>query len=729
MHDLQSPVRLKEQRYAELYRQKLELTQKFSKLRFPVHLLFGPLGSNINFLANQVRLNVQAGVKTCIRLGNYDFDDRYLAQFNQAHGTQITGFPWVLQRYGDNWDHLAPWTIWFQDINHNNSETQDLNRELQQLDAELVALTSDASEVSEPSEIPDLDLLELGLCQRYVTRLQPQWQEKLDVDCRIPEGQLTLAMHIRRGDACSPDLDRKDPNRKHFSVERYLEKLEVFAERGYHHLYVLSESQSVIDRIGESADSQWTILNAELDRHRFVDAGDHGKGTFAFVEHQCLRSPEFTEFLNSSALVDLHNAGFCSGLIGTLSSQYSLTSLLAMIGRQGSLLPWADLSNAPYSDILLQAQDYNPSRIKQIQRQAVIGRVKSRLERTQPYRLASWPGRHISYLREQNQKQRMYEDLAKPGSQMVIKERDVGFFSLFLQVVNTLMAVKEANLQCRIWVDFGHKQAYYQGSNTWLQCFEPDGLEAPEDAKLFKVRQAFETEVEEGDISNWDVQGAVFQVTPELFWTGSYYPILTHGEHQGHISHEAVPTLEQREKAADIIARMIRPRAALEQSLAPFVEKHLSGKYVIAAQYRGTDAKQDSRRNLPGYREIWAAIESTLDSLGPIQRENAALLLASDEQRFINETHERFPHAVCFDGFRARDDEHAERKDGPAGKSLPGFVLDDSAAALHSVIYDYLLLCKADVLIHPITSVSHAALLTNPAIKSIQVGADYLRAH
>ena len=195
------------------------------------------------------------------------------------------------------------------------------------------------------------------------------------------------------------------------------------------------------------------------------------------------------------------------------------------------------------------------------------------------------------------------------GPTLVIRERDVGFFSLYLQVINTLICVDKQRFQCSVYVDLGSKQSYYCGANSWLDFFEPilDQTHAVSELQLRKVDRDFNKRIRE--MLYWDAYGSIYKKDDSLFWTGSYYPQFNHESAAFHIGHMDVPNARERETAARIISKCIRPNKKTQNELDQFVARSLKDHFVIGVQFRGSDARVDDKRRIPTYADFIRRID------------------------------------------------------------------------------------------------------------------------
>ena len=150
-----------------------------------------------------------------------------------------------------------------------------------------------------------------------------------------------------------------------------------------------------------------------------------------------------------------------------------------------------------------------------------------------------------------------------------------------------------------------------------------------------------------------------------------------------------------------------------------FIEDSRIEGGVIGVQFRGTDARKDGRRVVPSYEVFIEAINNQLNK----RTDNPVIVVASDEQLFIETVKKRFPNVKHYEAARHQSGSTFEGE-GPLGCLMPKFIADNKNDALKGAVMDYLIISMADVLIHNLGSLSNAALLTNPRIKSIRIGPD-----
>jgi len=409
----------------------------------------------------------------------------------------------------------------------------------------------------------------------------------------------------------------------------------------------------------------------------------------------------------------MYNAQQCTGFVGTFSSQFSVLNWLNMTDFHKRSIPLKNLSPVPFNS------HFAPNVSKWIVATAMVKapfaffRYKwlGLLKRIKLFYIGKDLHTHLDKHFQDHQ-----SNHGKPAV-LVLRERDVGFFSLFLQVINTLMSVDEENLDCTVHVEFGKNQSYFQGTNTWLDFFEsiPNQDVAPSSSQLDQIEENYQLRLNQA--AYWDEKGFIYSTESGVYWTGSYYPNLTPTSQSLYISHKTVPTEAERIRVAKIVGKYVVPNQEIREELRKFIEdNHIEGE-IIGVQFRGTDARNDGRRAVPSYQVFIEAIEDQLKIL----KGYPIIVVASDEQAFIETIKIRFQNVKSYETIRHQSGDQIEGE-GPQGGMMPMFVSENKNAALKGAIMDYLIISMANVLIHNLGSLSNAALLTNPQTKSILIG-------
>lgn len=644
-----------EQDYSTLYQRYVALIQGGAPNAIPVHLCMAPIATNMMTLASELRLNVKLGRRTLIEPGSYEFDLEAIRSFNEEYGTSHELHPWVLQRFGGHDDNSHPWTIWFEDLCASDEDGGNFESEKEKLERDLWRMRP---------EIADPDLLELGVCVRHVCRFNAKMLEELEQQNHVGDDKC-VAVHIRRGDACDDETRERDPGRLHFSSQRYVEEMERFAALGYEAFYVLTESEREIERLKQHFGTRCRVLHQRAERGKFPSITVGGYQRRGFIEYRCLEDPEVAEFAMRTALVDIFNAGRCEALIGTFTSQFSVVNFLNIVGRQGRVAAHVNLSERDFRGIIF----------------------------------------HSSLNDEQN------------TSLLVIKERNVGFFSMFLQVVNALLYLEMNALPILPFVNFSDRQTYFSGGNSWEEVFMP--LVPLNELAIRPLLDRVEADFQGTNWLTWDEAGAVFELGANLRWTGSYYPRLNDSSPRGHISHGTTPTVGERKRAAAAIGKYVKLRPDIKKEVDDLFDP-LRGRHVIGLYFRGTDARHDVRRRVPAYEDLVPEIEEHLDTLSPEKRESAVFYVASDEQTFIEFVRERYGEVHWFETVRQRAEDEFT-----AGDMVPAFIDSDRKESLRGCVRDFAGLCRSDFLIYTHASIPIAVLLTRDDLDSRMVGETY----
>jgi hypothetical protein len=327
-------------------------------------------------------------------------------------------------------------------------------------------------------------------------------------------------------------------------------------------------------------------------------------------------------------------------------------------------------------------------------------------------------------------------DLAKASLRasqnlLVILERDVGFFSLFIQVVNTLRLLEEGNLGYIPIALFGsgciyfHENGHMGKRSVWEYYFEPlvpgkgeevvlDALGSDPFGKIESIRRAKERErglVEFPQdinllppLTKKDKRNLAQVQSTDTFaqcvWTENFLPVID-GKHLS-------PSYDLAEGRL-VIERYIRFRPYIADAIEVFFVQYLAAYYVIGVHVRGTDGHSAPARGVEiPFCKYFVEIEREIETAG---RENCRVFLATDEQNFINLFVERFGDVVVFyDALRKTDNDEIFGV-GPTGQVLPAYITKSQDIAVRNgadVVIEYGLLCKAHMLIHNKSSISHA---------------------
>ena len=326
---------------------------------------------------------------------------------------------------------------------------------------------------------------------------------------------------------------------------------------------------------------------------------------------------------------------------------------------------------------------------------------------------------------------------------LIIRERDVGMFSLYLQVLNTLRLLHEHGLPHIPVVVFGRGCAYFDEAgrhgrrSVWEYHFEPivpthdetvvlDAL-GPEPFDLLEsMRRQLErgrgkVEFPEhvdrlsftaGDRANVARLAAIDRFR-DAVWTDAFTP-----EIDGHRT-SARPVAADRQLVRD----HLRVRSHISAEIDAFHERHLRGRHVIGVHVRGTDGFSAPARGVDiGLAAYFSAIESELEAVGG---DRCRVFLATDEAAYVDAFRRRFGDLIVAREIRRSTEADGAFGRGPTGQVMPAYVMADRAGAVQNgadVVVDHGLLCRADLLVHNVSSVSMAAAVM--VDRAVSIGAE-----
>lgn len=312
-----------------------------------------------------------------------------------------------------------------------------------------------------------------------------------------------------------------------------------------------------------------------------------------------------------------------------------------------------------------------------------------------------------------------HSEESKQIKRHIICERDVGLFSLILQVIaNIPWANHEGrtpivffNKRCAYWTPKGFRGK----SNVWEYYFEPlhpdhSADTTPHDL-LEKIQDNPPSEKYLGYFAD-----------PDTFVTNHF------GDHPKskrkalQIPYKwADPDISLRKKASEIIHQYIHPRAYILEQVDNFFNANLNGAFVIGLHIRGTDAGSKQERspyrqgllNLANYiREVKTCLDAHPD---------AKIFVATDSQASLEAIQSQFGTKVfAYDSIRHHSGEPAGQ--GPTGHIMPKYISEDRERAAQNgmeAVIEYLLLTKSDVLIHNGAGIARTVLLTCPNLMHV----------
>jgi hypothetical protein len=306
-----------------------------------------------------------------------------------------------------------------------------------------------------------------------------------------------------------------------------------------------------------------------------------------------------------------------------------------------------------------------------------------------------------------------------PGAERfhIIRERDVGLFSLIQQVIaNVPWAIKENRVPV---VYFGENTCYwtpsgYRGRRTvWEYYFEPLVPGFPAASLPEPIRKMMQVDRPSADEIGHFIDGdsfvsAHFGDHPGL--SGVTLPIPYQWDDPGDVL---------RMEAKAIVDDFIRPRRYIRRKTDEFFARHMAGHHVIGVHARGTDAtsKQEHRPFRQGslvLSRYVREIERLLD-----HEPTARIFVASDDQASVDYLAGAFgSRVISYESIRHHGGEAAGR--GPSGWIMPAYIAGDRDTAARNgedAVIEYLLLSRCDHLVHNGSSLARTALLNSPALR------------
>lgn len=296
----------------------------------------------------------------------------------------------------------------------------------------------------------------------------------------------------------------------------------------------------------------------------------------------------------------------------------------------------------------------------------------------------------------------------------VIRERDVGLFSLVQQVIaNVAWALAEGRVpvadfqdRCCYWTPRGHEGA----TSVWEYYFEPIVPEFPASSIPAEVTAAIEGSYpDQNDLGRF--------VDPRTFVTTHY------GDHPAlegrapaipYMDGSAPPAL--RRWTSQIMRDYVRPRAYLQRKADAFFAQRLEGRDVIGVHVRGTDAvsAQETRAYRRGSLDLDRFVRAVSDQL--VQRPDARVFVATDAQSSFDHLAAAFgDRVVGYDALRHAGGDAAG--EGPTGLIMPAYITNDRDAAARNgedAVVEYLLLGRCAHLVHNGAGLAMTVLLNDP---------------
>jgi hypothetical protein len=291
-------------------------------------------------------------------------------------------------------------------------------------------------------------------------------------------------------------------------------------------------------------------------------------------------------------------------------------------------------------------------------------------------------------------------NLSKPPVLHIVCDWDVGLFNLILGV---LAHIYEALNEGRIpIIYFGKKNCYwtpngYNERNTvWEYYFEPAIPEYPATRIPPYVRKW----INENPLQRHNI-GEFVDEFNFVSSSGGWH-VTIDGELLRPVGSHKPYSRKMRESISQLIREYVRPRDFIIEKANRFFQEHLEGRYVIGVQIRGTDAVGDPTRDVP---MTSVRYDKFISVVGRLLQENpgALIFVASDEQTSVDLMRNTFPGVISYDSIRHQGDPDRAAQNG------------------EEAIIEYILLCQCNYLVHNLSSIPRAVLLTVPDMPDTNV--------
>lgn len=303
----------------------------------------------------------------------------------------------------------------------------------------------------------------------------------------------------------------------------------------------------------------------------------------------------------------------------------------------------------------------------------------------------------------------------------IVCERDVGLFNLVLGVIAHIhWARSEGRIpvvflgrNCCYWTPLG-----YRGRDSvWEYYFEPLVPEYPAERIPPHIRQWIADHPRLKDARDRFVDEASF-VSRDGAWQVRVDGELVRGPMQGSASRTI------RELTSTIVRDFVRPRDYIIDKAERFARQHMADRFVIGVHIRGTDAighrHKSARQRRVDIDEYCAAVRRCLS-----RHPDALILVASDTHDYVRRMQEAFAgRVIAYDSIRHEDGVLAGT--GPLGGSMPAFLTHDRDRAARSgeeAVIEYLLLCRCNHLVHNLSAIPRAVMLSVPDMPETNIAA------
>ena len=294
----------------------------------------------------------------------------------------------------------------------------------------------------------------------------------------------------------------------------------------------------------------------------------------------------------------------------------------------------------------------------------------------------------------------------------IIRERDVGLFSLVQQVVaNVPWALSEGRTpvvffwdRCAYWTPDGMEGK----RSVWEYYFEPLVPGCDEDAIPGSVRAAMDERPPHPFETGYGL--------PNNHWVSSHF-----GDHPS-LKGKAIsipyewddPDASLRAVTESVIQRYVRPRSHILTRVDEFFDRFMKGSETIGAHIRGTDAVSNHetrsyRQGSLSFDRYVAAITAEL-----VRKPNARVFIATDSEGSLARMRSEFGGRIlAYQSVRHGSGKAAGV--GPTGWTMPAYITGDRNVAAQNgaeAVIEYLLLCRCNRLIHNGAGLARTVLLS-----------------
>ena len=272
---------------------------------------------------------------------------------------------------------------------------------------------------------------------------------------------------------------------------------------------------------------------------------------------------------------------------------------------------------------------------------------------------------------------------------VIIKNRNVGFFSVLLQIMNTLMLIKNHPNYIPI-IELTNKWGY-GNKCIWNHFFE----------QLIPFN--LNTDKLESD---------------KIIYTDEYYPQFVK-KNEKFPGHALIPTKEQRLLYSDLFKSFIFLKSNYKMKFDNFFEKNLMDVHtIIGINFRGTDSRDDPRRITPEYSIYINYIENIKKEK---KIDNFKIFCTSDEIEFIRFIYDNYRNNTYYNPNLFIGCKNTRGSQNIDDYDCPSYIINNGIKSLEGALFDYYILTKCQYLIYLQGSIPLTVLLTNPDIIPINV--------